>query len=158
MITLHCNIYWWCVSCHFHTGLKDETLDLKHLISRLNPVTAQWHAIGIQLGVDPNRLAQFQAYTAGDVNLCLSEVIKLWRESDPPPKTQHLIDALRDLSRNVLANKLEKDYKGKCECTWCNLWLITLGIYVGWILSIFTLDLWASFLLCKHLVLWNVVW
>ena len=37
---------------------------------------------------------------------------------------------------------------------------LIFGNTIGWILSILTLDLWASFLLyiCKHLVLWNVVW
>lgn len=82
-------------------------------MAQLKPVRAKWHAIGIQLRVNPNRLDEFEEYT-GNVNLYLSKVIKLWRQSDPPPEIQHLIDALRVLDRKKLANKLEKDYKGKC--------------------------------------------
>ena len=82
-------------------------------MDKLKPVRAKWHAIGIQLRVDPNRVAEFQEYT-GNANLHLSTVIKLWRESDPPPEIQRLIDALKVLNYKVLADKLEKDYKGKC--------------------------------------------
>ena len=84
-------------------------------MAKLKPIRASWHAFGIQLHISPNRLKEFEVYTS-NVGFYLSEVIRLWREMDPPPKIQHLINAVKYLDHRVLASKLDKDYEGKCVC------------------------------------------
>ena len=83
-------------------------------MNALTPVTAQWQSFGIQLGVDPNKLKEFEDFTR-NVKYYLSETLQIWlKQNDPPPTIQDLLDALRSpvLSNNTLAKKLEKKYKG----------------------------------------------
>ena len=85
-------------------------------MTKLKPITAKWHAFGIQLGIKPDTLTVFEVFT-GNVGFYLSEVIRLWRETHPPPKLQVLIDALRYVNHSGLARKLDTDYRGMCKCT-----------------------------------------
>ena len=96
-------------------------------MNALTPVTAQWQSFGIQLGVDPNKLKEFEDFTR-NVKYYLSETLQIWlKQNDPPPTVQHLLDALRSpvLSNNTLANKLEKKYKGNCMLTQ-HAWLVLI--------------------------------
>lgn len=83
-------------------------------MTKLKPIRANWHAFGIQLGIQTNKPKEFEVFT-GKVGFYLSEVIRLWRETHPPSKLQVLIEALRYLDNNVLAGKLDANYKGKCN-------------------------------------------
>ena len=88
-------------------------MELGVLQEALTEITAQWHEFGIQLGVKPSRLQQFQTYTS-NVRFYLNQMLQVWLKKDPPPTILELIAALRSpvLSHNVLADKLEKEYKG----------------------------------------------
>ena len=102
-------------------------------MNALTPVTAQWSSFGIQLGVDPNKLKEFEDFTR-NVKYYLSETLQIWlAQKDPPPTVQDLLDALRSpvLSNHVLAKKLEKKYKGNVYSTWFSVsTLETVGVLV----------------------------
>ena len=92
----------------------DKPFKQKPLLNALNPVTAQWRSFGIQLGVDPDKLKEFEDFTR-NVKYYLSETLQIWlKQNDPPPTVQDLLDALRSpvLSNPRLAKKLEEKYKG----------------------------------------------
>ena len=91
-----------------------KPLKQKPLLNALNPVTAQWRSFGIQLGVDSDKLKEFEDFTR-NVKYYLSETLQIWlKQNDPPPTVQDLLDALRSpvLSNPRLAKKLEEKYKG----------------------------------------------
>ena len=98
-------------------------------MNELNSVTSDWHRFGIQLGVDHDKLSQFEKYTQ-DVKFYLSKTLQLWFKEDPPPTVQHLLKALRSpvLSNPRLAGELEEKYQGNHMFTGFSfiLWDITL--------------------------------
>ena len=94
------------------TGLECK---LKPLLKELRPIAAEYHALGIQLGILPNKLKEFETEAAGqDVKRYLREVLHRWlQEGDC--KLDTLVDGLIEISHKRLAEKLKKDYKGKCH-------------------------------------------
>ena len=91
-------------------------------MTELDSITSEWHPFGIQLGVDHNKLTQFEKYTQ-DVKYYLSKTLQLWFKQDPPLTVQDLLDALRSpgLNYRKLAGELELKYKGKCLLKKCCL-------------------------------------
>ena len=83
------------------------------LLDVLQPITAQWHAFGIQLGVDPDVLNTFTAYDSF-VRRYLEIVLERWLQKTPPLTIQDIITALRKPSfrNNRLASELDEKYKG----------------------------------------------
>ena len=67
-----------------------KPLKQKPLLNALNPVTAQWRSFGIQLGVDSDKLKEFEDFTR-NVKYYLSETLQIWlKQNDPPPTVQNL--------------------------------------------------------------------
>ena len=91
-------------------------------MTELDSITSEWHPFGIQLGVDHNKLTQFEKYTQ-DVKYYLSKTLQLWFKQDPPPTVQDLLDALRSpgLNYRKLTGELELKYKGTCLLKKCCL-------------------------------------
>lgn len=90
-----------------------ELLKPADLLDVLQPIAAEWHAFGIQLGDDYNILNQFTTYDSF-VRRYLEIVLERWLQKTPPPTIQDIITALRKPSfrNNKLASKLEEQYKG----------------------------------------------
>lgn len=103
----------------FLPDFREKRLKLGVLINELSKITAEWHAFGIQLGVDPSKLKEFERYSC-DVKRHLTEMLQLWLRQDPPPAIPDLLDALRGPSLNYrrLAGNLERKYKGKHRCSY----------------------------------------
>ena len=87
-------------------------MELFDLLNVLGPVTAQWYAFGIQLGVGPERLSMIE------LKEYLRRTLQFWLEKYPSPNVQDLVDALKSpvLSNHRLAAELERKYKGNYMC------------------------------------------
>lgn len=78
-------------------------------MKELAKVKWQWRTLGIQLGVDPKKVKEFEDYTQ-DAKYYLHKTLQFWLEFDYLPTVQDLLDAL--LNHHSLADELEKKYKG----------------------------------------------
>ena len=92
-------------------------MELRVLQTLLNPVIAKWHSFGLQLGVSPDVLNQFERPAAACyVRDYLREVLERWlsKNPNPPPKIQDIITVLGGptLRNNALAQALETEYQG----------------------------------------------
>ena len=103
----------------FLPDFREKRLKLGVLINELSTITAEWHAFGIQLGVDHSKLKEFDRYSC-DVKRHLTEMLQLWLKQDPPPTIPDLLSALRGPSLNYrrLADKLKRSYNGKHRCSY----------------------------------------
>jgi len=97
----------------FLPDFREKRLKLGVLINELSTITAEWHAFGIQLGVDPSKLKEFERYSC-DVKRHLTEMLQLWLKQAPPPTIPDLLCALRSPSLKYcrLADKLESNSQG----------------------------------------------
>ena len=96
-----------------NTEFREQHLTLSLLMKELAKVKWQWRTLGIQLGVDPKKVKEFEDYTE-DVKYFLCKTLQFWLEFNYLPTIQDLLDALRSpvLNHHSLADELEKKYKG----------------------------------------------
>ena len=83
---------------------------MKDILNELGEVSAaQWHQLGIQLGVPVPRLTAIEKDHLHDVQRCMSEVIIWWHQNTPECSWAKLAEALELTSGYaVLAKKLRK--------------------------------------------------
>ena len=86
---------------------------LKLVMQELRKVAAQYHAVGIQLSIAPGVIREFEVEAGGhDVKQYLRDVIIQWLgNGDQSPDI--LVKSLKEIGYRRLAEKLEKDYKGR---------------------------------------------
>ena len=81
---------------------------LKELLSK---VASKWENIGILLGIDDGPLSKIKADNHGESGDCLREMLRVWlKKVDPPPSWNLLVDALKSLGEEKLAQELRKKY------------------------------------------------
>ena len=99
--------------------ITDLECKLKPLLKELRPIAADYNALGIQLGILPDKIKEFETETCGqDVNRYLHEVLYRWlQEGDC--KLDTLVNGLMEISHRRLAEKLKEDYKGTFVCLGC---------------------------------------
>lgn len=64
--------------------------------NELQEITS-WYLLGIQLGVDPSKLEQFQANHPGDVERCKVDVLQHWLNNVDVPSWRSLAGAVQRL-------------------------------------------------------------
>ena len=80
---------------------------LKELFSK---VASNWENIGVMLDIDEGPLKKIKAdhKESGD---CLREMLRIWlKKVEPPPSWNLLVDALKSLGEEKLAQELRKKY------------------------------------------------
>ena len=92
---------------------KNPEKQKKRLLNFLKPVAADYHRLGVQLCISPDKLQELEGQYGGQkVMVYLSRVLSWWlNQGDRDLKT--LVGGLRQIDHGVLAAKLETDYKGK---------------------------------------------
>ena len=78
----------------------------------MKPIAAKYHALGVQLGLTPAKIREFEteAYGQGD-KLYLEQVLHRWLDGDP--QMDLLVEALIEIDNRRLAEKLKEDYAGR---------------------------------------------
>ena len=90
------------------------TLELKPnaLLKHLKPIAAKYHALGVQLGLTPAKIREFETEAYGQgAKLYLEQVLHRWLDGDP--QLDLLVEALIEIDNRRLAEKLKKDYAGR---------------------------------------------
>ena len=81
------------------------TLNVKNLSSELKLV-ADWHQLGIKLGLPPAQLRQIEREYPGDIERRKVEVVDLWLQSTPGASWRHIVTALRELGDVTTAERI----------------------------------------------------
>ena len=83
---------------------------LAELVSALynTSILLQWKNLGFKLHLSVNSLYVIERKHRGDTHMCLVEMLALWLRStvDPPPSWNTVIDAIRFLGNQTLADEL----------------------------------------------------
>jgi len=84
-------------------------LDVKNLSSELSLV-ANWHQLGIKLGLQPTQLCQIEIQHPLDIERRKVEVFHLWLQGKPGASWRDIITALREMGDNATAERIELKY------------------------------------------------
>ena len=82
---------------------------MKNLSSELKLV-ADWHQLGIKLGLPPAQLRQIEKEHPGDIERRKVEVFDLWLQSTPGAPWRHIVTALREMGDLTTAERIELKY------------------------------------------------
>ena len=82
---------------------------MKNLSSELTLV-ADWHQLGIKLGLQPARLRQIEKDHPGDTERCKVEVVDVWLQSTPGASWRHIVTALTEMGNRSTAERVELKY------------------------------------------------
>ena len=70
----------------------------------------KWEDIGIQLDIDDGELAKVKADHPGETGSCLREMLRIWFKKVQHPSWNVLVEALKYLGENKLAQQLKEKY------------------------------------------------
>ena len=101
------------ITSDLHDNIIAE-LTLKNLITRLQPVTAAWHPLGLQLEVPYHILHEIEL-NYQKVDRRMIEVLNFWWRNCPTRSWRTIADALRAIGYGNLAKELENESSGKCK-------------------------------------------
>ena len=98
---------------------------MKNLSSELKLV-ADWHQLGIKLGLLPAQLRQIEREHPGDIERRKVEVVDLWLHSTPGASWRHIVTALREMGDLSAAERIELKYDkgGRGMTMQCNTALL----------------------------------
>ena len=73
-------------------------------------MTNNWQTLGLQLGLNNDRLEEFRKEHPGDIADCRQKMFALWLQTKPNASRQQVLDALRTeaVSEIYMAKKYEK--------------------------------------------------
>ena len=82
---------------------------MKNLSSELTLV-ADWHQLGIKLGLPPAQLRKIEREHPSDIERRKVEVFDLWLQSTPGASWRHIVTALREMGDVTIAERIELKY------------------------------------------------
>ena len=94
-----------------------DLAEILDLLRRHGYSGADYETLGLRLGLRPHTLDVIEANNKGDVNGCLAECLKAWLKqvddvkSRGGPTYDRLIQALRKMGENAVADGIERDSK-----------------------------------------------
>ena len=80
------------------------------LCDALQPVSADWHTLGMQLGYDADKLNVIKENNHRNVEDCMKDMLIKWQQKYPNKGWSDIISALRNMDRNDVANEIERQY------------------------------------------------
>ena len=92
------------------TPSAQPTLTLLQLFNALQPVSADWYTLGIQLDYDASTLDIIKEDNHHKVEHCLRDMLSKWLQKYPNKGWRDIIGALRKMKRNDVADEIERQY------------------------------------------------
>ena len=96
------------VYCDIGTSSVQPTLH--QLLNALQPVSADWYTLGIQLDCDADTLNVIRENNPHKVEHCMRDLLSKWRQKYPKKSWGDIISALRKMDRNDVADKVKRQY------------------------------------------------
>ena len=99
-----------------------DIIDLDNILDLLKKYgysDDHYHDLGLYLGLHPNTLDVIKENNKGDVSSCLRECLVAWLQqaddvkSKGGPSYESLMQALRELGENAVADGIEEDINSK---------------------------------------------
>ena len=91
-------------------GTPSAQPTLSQLFNALQPVSADWYTLGIQLDYDASTLDVIREDNHHKVEHCMEDLLSSWQQKYPNKGWRDIIGALRKMNRNDIANEIEKQY------------------------------------------------
>jgi len=82
---------------------------VKNLSSELQLV-ADWHQLGIKLGLPPAQLRQIEKEHPSDIECRKVEVVDMWLQTTPGASWNHIVTTLREMGELTTAERIELKY------------------------------------------------
>ena len=99
-----------------HTGTDKPTV--KSLMKYRGKISPHWYDLGIQLLQEKyfDKLKVIQKNSPHDVESSCSKMLECWLDVDPKANWNMLIDALKEIGQNALADQIKQEIlKGETE-------------------------------------------
>ena len=74
-----------------------------------NEVAVQWYDLGVQLLLDTNVLNIIRQDHLANTEACCNELFNRWLQVDRTASWNKLIEALRNIGKNQLADRIERE-------------------------------------------------
>ena len=88
-----------------------------------DPLSAEWYTLGLRLGYDAGKLNIIRENNHHVVEHCMRDLLTLWLQKYPKKGWGDIADALREMDKNDVADKIARQY---------NLPSPAAGIYIQW--------------------------
>ena len=86
-------------------------MGIKDLMHHLKDIVERWYELGVQLDVPISKLNEIRCNNSSDVYQCKLLMLQEWqRQPTLKPSWCTLVDALRKMEENVIANKIPQQF------------------------------------------------
>ena len=86
-------------------------MGIKDLIRYLKDIVIRWYELGVELDVPLNKLDEIRCNNSSDVYQCKLLMLQEWqRRPTLKPSWCTLVDALRKMEENVIAEKIAQQF------------------------------------------------
>ena len=96
-------------------------MGIKDLMHYLKDIVICWYELGMQLDVPLNKLDEIRCNHSSDVYQCKLLMLQEWqRQLTLKPSWCTLVDALRKMEENVIADKIAQQFSELCTHNCCH--------------------------------------
>ena len=86
-------------------------MGIKDLMHYLKDIVIRWYELGVELDVPLNKLDEIRCNNSSDVYQCKLLMLQEWqRQPTLKPSWCTLVDALRKMEENVIAEKIAQQF------------------------------------------------
>ena len=86
-------------------------MGMKDLMHHLKDIVVRWYELGVQLDVPISKLNEIRCNNSSDVRQCKLVMLQEWqRRPTLKPSWCTLVDALRKMEENVIADKIAQQF------------------------------------------------
>ena len=75
-----------------------------------DPLSAEWYTLGLRLGYDAGKLNIIRENNHHVVEHCMRDLLTLWLQKYPKKGWGDIADALREMDKNDVADKIARQY------------------------------------------------
>ena len=98
------------VSLPFVTDLLFP-MGIKSLMHQLEDIVRRWYQLGMELSLPTSKLEEIEVNNPGNVLRCMRLMLQEWeRRPTLKPSWRSLVDALRKMNENTIADKISQQF------------------------------------------------
>ena len=91
-------------------------MGIKSLMHQLEDIVRRWHQLGMELSLPTSKLEEIEVNNPGNVLRCKRLMLQEWeRRPTLKPSWSSLVDALRKMKENTIADKISQQFSELCN-------------------------------------------